>query len=76
MSLASRLNRLETSASLRRGAESCGFCRGPINWRAWKPAPGDVKYRVLANGEEPGVPDLCPQCGRQLVLRLEHDRSG
>ena len=67
MNLRKRLQTLERGAVPRDGGrcEDCGF------------AAGDVVQGKVVFGDEPlDGPDVCPGCGRPLILRLEFDRPG
>ena len=76
MSLHRRVRKLEGHSRVESGLLPCPSCGGPREWRTWKPAPGEMTIRVLHPPDEPTGPGQCPACGRQLVLRLVHERAG
>ena len=77
MSMHRRLRRLEFTAQATAPSAPCRSCGGPTNWRSLKTERVACSVRVLRDGiGEPDVPDTCPACGRQLVIRVLHERQG
>jgi hypothetical protein len=63
--LSARVARLERNAPREAPCRECG---GP-------PPPG-TRWTLVFDRGEPTGPERCPACGRQLVFRMELDRSG
>jgi hypothetical protein len=63
--LSARVARLERNAPREAPCRECG---GP-------PPPGSYRLE-FDRGEHRDEPERCPACGRQLVFRMELDRSG
>ena len=60
-SIASRIRRLEKAQGREHPCPEC--------------APGGSlaldQTRTVSGGEDPGVPEFCPTCGRRLIVTLE-----
>ena len=77
MRLLTRLERLEKGAVRAAPARICAGCGGWTDWRARLHEPTTYTVCGVRDGEPPITgPDVCPECGRTLVYRVEFDRGG